>query len=70
LLQTEVTYKSEIINKQVRQCTYNITLRHVSATTVAVESMKYYIFWVCVCSLRYPACNAHVPYCHLWPLWL
>jgi hypothetical protein len=25
------------------------------------------MFWVCVCSLRYPACNAHAPYCHLWP---
>jgi hypothetical protein len=23
--------------------------------------------WVCVWSLRYPACNAHSPYCHLWP---
>jgi len=22
---------------------------------------------MCVCSLRYPACNAHAPYCHLWP---
>jgi hypothetical protein len=21
---------------------------------------------VCVCSLRYPACNSHAPYCHLW----
>jgi hypothetical protein len=20
------------------------------------------------CSLAYPACNAHAPYCHLWPL--
>ena len=20
----------------------------------------------CVCSLRYPACSAHAPYCHLW----
>ena len=44
LLQTETTYKAEKINKQDRQCTYNITLRHVSATTVAVESRKYYIF--------------------------
>jgi hypothetical protein len=26
------------------------------------------MFWVCVCSLRYPACNAHAPYCHLWPV--
>jgi len=23
---------------------------------------------VCVCSLRYPACKAHAPYCHLWSL--
>ena len=22
---------------------------------------------VCICSLRYPACNAHAPCCHLWP---
>ena len=20
----------------------------------------------CLCSFRYPACNAHAPYCHLW----
>ena len=25
---------------------------------------------VCVCSLRYPACKARAPYCHLWPIWL
>jgi len=25
------------------------------------------MFSVCVCSLRYPARNAHAPYCHLWP---
>jgi hypothetical protein len=27
---------------------------------------KYYVFRVWVCSLRYPACNAHEPYCYLW----
>ena len=21
---------------------------------------------MCVCNLRYPACNTHAPYCHLW----
>jgi hypothetical protein len=26
------------------------------------KSNKYYIFWVCVCSLIYPACKAHDPY--------
>jgi hypothetical protein len=25
---------------------------------------------MCMCSLRYPACNLHAPYCHLWPAWL
>ena len=29
-----------------------------------------YIFCACVCSLRYPACNAHASYCHLWSVWL
>ena len=24
---------------------------------------KYYISWLCVCSLSYPACQVHVPYC-------
>ena len=29
---------------------------------------KYYIFRVCVFSLRYQACKAHVPCCQLWPI--
>ena len=34
------------------------------------QSNKYYILWVCVCSLMYPACNAHATssYGHLWPV--
>jgi hypothetical protein len=31
------------------------------------KSNKYYILWVCVWSLRYPACNGHMPYYHLRP---
>ena len=31
------------------------------------KSGKYYTTWVCVCSLRYPVCNAHAPRGHLWP---
>ena len=27
-----------------------------------------HIFWVYICSLAYPACNAHAPYCLLWPV--
>jgi len=44
-------------NNEARQC--NIFLQW--------KSSKYYLFWVCICSLRYPACNARAPYCHLWP---
>jgi hypothetical protein len=38
------------------------------ATIIAVESSKCYKFWVCVCSFRYSAWNAHAPYCALWPV--
>ena len=31
------------------------------------KSNPYHIFWVCVCSLSYPACHGHATYCHLWP---
>ena len=29
---------------------------------------KYYLFWVCVFSLRHAVCNAHASYCPLWPV--
>ena len=45
-----------------------LTLRRVRAIICAVEK-HYYIFWVCVWSLMYPACNAHAPYCRLWSVW-
>ena len=48
---------------------HNVTFRRVRAITVALEK-QYYIFCVCFCSLKYPACNANAPYCHLWPDWL
>jgi len=36
------------------------------------RSNKYYMFWVCVCSLSYTAmkCAWAVLYSHLWPVWL
>jgi len=50
-----------------RQCRYYVTVR-VHATIVVVEKQRVLQnLSVCVCSLRYPACNAHAPYCHLWP---
>jgi hypothetical protein len=49
-----------IIFKQERP----FTLRRVCVTIVGVKSTKYYLFWVCTCSLRYPACNASAPFFH------
>ena len=36
-------------------------MRHVRVTIAAVKK-RYYIFWMCVCSLSYPVCKGHVPY--------
>jgi len=56
------------MKEQDRQCAHNVTLRRVRATIVALESSMYYICWVCVYSLSYPACSALASYCHLWPV--
>ena len=49
----------------------NITMRRISATfSLQWESNKYCTTYVCICSLRYPASNTHVPCCHLWPAML
>jgi hypothetical protein len=59
-----------------RQNTNNVTPWRVRAIIVAVEKewvLHHLCVCVCVCvclrmfSLRYSACNAHAPYCHLWP---
>jgi len=34
------------------------------------KSTKYYIFWGCVCSLRYSERKAYASYFHLWPVGL
>ena len=46
--------------KQDRQCT--LTPRRVREAISIMYSEN------CVYRFRYPACNAHAPYCHPWPL--
>ena len=67
-LWTDFIMRESNRRQRYRQCTYIVTLSRVRATIVAVKSSKYYILWVRVCSIRYPACNAHEPYCHLLPV--
>jgi len=45
---------------------YNANVQALSANHLPWKSN--YTFWVCVCSLKYPACNAHGSYYHLWPV--
>jgi len=47
--------------KQDSQRACNVTMRRSRATIVAMENCKYYTFRMCVCSLSYPARNAHSP---------
>jgi len=49
-------------HKHDRKSVYNIALTCNCVSTVALESNKYYMIWVCVCSLSYPASKAHALY--------
>jgi hypothetical protein len=55
-------HKINQITKQGRQSTYNVMLGRVRATIGAVEKqLVLRNLSVCICSLRYPACNMHAP---------
>jgi hypothetical protein len=53
---TDNVHKYNVTNEALSY-TYRCSGKSVSIT---------YISRVCICSLRYPVCNAHAPYCHLW----
>jgi hypothetical protein len=59
---------SPILEK--KQCTYDVTLKCVRATTLVLEKQELLnVLKVCICIFRYPARNVHAPYCHTWSLW-
>ena len=49
------------------ESTYSVTFRRLRGTVVEGEKAGSITQPECICSLRYPACNAHAPYCHQWP---
>jgi hypothetical protein len=53
--------------EQDRQCANNVTVWRVHTNIVQWKCNEYYTNCVCICSLRYPAWNAHSPYCNLRP---
>jgi hypothetical protein len=57
----------EFINKEDRQHTYNVTMRRLRLNIVAAEK-KLLLHTVSVLLALGIACNAHAPYCHLWPV--
>jgi hypothetical protein len=65
-----VTDRTAATYEPQTQCTCDVTPNTFVQPLLLWKSSKYYILWVCICSLSYPACNAHAPCCHLWPAWL
>jgi len=61
VLKTICSFIYYIDTQRYRNCTYKVTMRRVRETLVRVRRNKYYTSRMCVCSLRYPACNAHAP---------
>jgi hypothetical protein len=66
----DAVFLGEVIPQTYRQCTYDATWDTFLQPLLLWKSNAYDIFWVCNCSHRYSGCNAHTPYCHLWPAWL
>jgi len=59
----------KIPSKQHKQSTYDVNWVAFVQPFLQWKSNKYCIFWMCVCSLRYPVCSGHAPYCHPWSSW-
>jgi hypothetical protein len=60
--------RNKMVKKFIRNITkFVLTFKRFVQPLLQWKSNKYYILWVCVCSLGYPSCNAHASYCHLCP---
>jgi hypothetical protein len=63
----ESLYRLRYPGSQDRQCTIKQYWCAFLQPLLQWYSNKYYISWVCVCSLGYPICIVHAPYCYMWP---
>jgi len=63
--------KSDYFSNRIKQTIYvQHDIEALSSHHFCNKINNYYIFWTCICSLIYQACNAQAPYCHLWLIWL
>ena len=69
-LHSLVTTLTELCRLQHGQCTCKRNIQARSYDHWCSGKAGYYIIWVSVCSLRYPAYTGHAPYCLVWPVWL
>jgi hypothetical protein len=57
------------VNNKTCNVSINVTVRRVYVTNFTRNKKQVLnILSVYVCSLSYPKCNRHAPYCRLWPL--
>jgi hypothetical protein len=56
-----VTFWVKVANQEEndRQSTYNVIFRRVCVTIVAWKKNNYYVIYMHVCNLSYPACKTH-----------
>jgi hypothetical protein len=52
------------------QCLYKRNIKAHSCNHWCNGKAICITYYECAYSLSYPTCNAHEPYCHLWPAWL
>jgi hypothetical protein len=67
ILLLPTAFWDHFLSRQAMNYTYKVTLKCVREIILQWRNNKYYTTWLCICSLRYPACNAHTPYCYLRP---
>ena len=71
---TTLVYTARCDTKYIKKKEYNKTdnvndrLGGFVQQLLKWKSNRYYNFCVRVSSIKYPACIAHAPYCHLWPV--
>ena len=58
--------KTRLLTRKAMYIYRNIEVRSYNHWCGGKNKIKYYLFWLCICNLRYPAGNAQAPCYRLW----